>query len=219
MTTEAHAVEVDLSIFATTPTFPASLFPPVEAPDLRLADGSAAVDTGVPIPNVDDGFAGAAPDLGAYEAGSALPTYGPRMGGPVCGDGVVEVGESCDDGNTTPGDGCNATCQLEEPPGADGGIEPGIDAGVHLGEPGYADGGMTPTGGDGCGCRVPATSRPEAPAAIALALLALVIRRRRAARGSTSPDSSRSRHRPTASRACSRPKPGACPRCGDRPRG
>lgn len=28
----------------------------------------------------------------------------------VCGNGVVEVGESCDDGNTTPGDGCSAVC-------------------------------------------------------------------------------------------------------------
>ena len=25
------------------------------------------------------------------------------------------VAEQCDDGNTTPGDGCNATCQIEIP--------------------------------------------------------------------------------------------------------
>ena len=33
----------------------------------------------------------------------------------VCGDGVVEsgLGETCDDGNTTSGDGCSATCQAE----------------------------------------------------------------------------------------------------------
>lgn len=32
----------------------------------------------------------------------------------VCGNGFVDgTGEVCDDGNTTPGDGCNATCQLE----------------------------------------------------------------------------------------------------------
>jgi len=30
----------------------------------------------------------------------------------VCGNGVVETGEACDDGNTAAGDGCNA-CQLE----------------------------------------------------------------------------------------------------------
>jgi cysteine-rich repeat protein len=34
-------------------------------------------------------------------------------GGVVCGNSLVEVGEQCDDGNTTAGDGCNATCQDE----------------------------------------------------------------------------------------------------------
>jgi cysteine-rich repeat protein len=33
--------------------------------------------------------------------------------GPVCGNGVLENGEACDDGNTTPGDGCDANCQIE----------------------------------------------------------------------------------------------------------
>jgi len=32
-----------------------------------------------------------------------------------CGDAVVEAGETCDDGNATSGDGCNATCQIELP--------------------------------------------------------------------------------------------------------
>ncbi len=30
-----------------------------------------------------------------------------------CGDEIVGCGEQCDDGNTTPGDGCSATCQFE----------------------------------------------------------------------------------------------------------
>jgi hypothetical protein len=46
--------------------------------DFRLKPGSAAIDRGVPIPNVNDGFTGAAPDLGALEAGQPLPIYGPR---------------------------------------------------------------------------------------------------------------------------------------------
>lgn len=33
---------------------------------------------------------------------------------PICGNGVVEPGESCDDGNTFDGDCCSATCQVEE---------------------------------------------------------------------------------------------------------
>ncbi len=32
---------------------------------------------------------------------------------PVCGNGEVESGEQCDDGGTTPGDGCDANCQYE----------------------------------------------------------------------------------------------------------
>ena len=31
----------------------------------------------------------------------------------LCGDGVTDPGEQCDDGNTTGGDGCSATCQSE----------------------------------------------------------------------------------------------------------
>jgi cysteine-rich repeat protein len=33
---------------------------------------------------------------------------------PTCGNGVIEPGEQCDDGNTVPCDGCSATCQIEE---------------------------------------------------------------------------------------------------------
>ena len=34
-------------------------------------------------------------------------------GGSVCGNGKVEEGEQCDDGNTASGDGCSATCRAE----------------------------------------------------------------------------------------------------------
>jgi len=33
----------------------------------------------------------------------------------VCGDGVVDRSEQCDDGNTVDGDGCSSTCQIETP--------------------------------------------------------------------------------------------------------
>jgi len=46
--------------------------------DFRLRPGSAAIDRGVVIPNINDGFSGKAPDLGALEAGQPLPIYGPR---------------------------------------------------------------------------------------------------------------------------------------------
>lgn len=77
MTTEVHAVEVGLSMFAASVAYPTP-FPAHTPPDLRPAAAGAAVDRGVALPNINDGFSGSAPDLGAYEAGTALPTYGPR---------------------------------------------------------------------------------------------------------------------------------------------
>ena len=46
--------------------------------DFRLRPGSAAVDWGMVLPSVTDGFTGSAPDLGALEVGGAAPHYGPR---------------------------------------------------------------------------------------------------------------------------------------------
>ena len=46
--------------------------------DLRPKAASGAVDAGVPLDNINDGFKGKAPDLGAYELGQKLPHYGPR---------------------------------------------------------------------------------------------------------------------------------------------
>jgi hypothetical protein len=48
------------------------------AADFRLRPGSAAVDRGIELPNITDGFSGRAPDLGALEVGKPLPIYGPR---------------------------------------------------------------------------------------------------------------------------------------------
>jgi cysteine-rich repeat protein len=39
----------------------------------------------------------------------------PTPGGP-CGNGVLDAGEQCDDGNTVNGDCCSATCQIEATP-------------------------------------------------------------------------------------------------------
>jgi cysteine-rich repeat protein len=35
-------------------------------------------------------------------------------GAPLCGNGVIEAGEACDDGNLNGGDGCGATCSIEQ---------------------------------------------------------------------------------------------------------
>ena len=50
----------------------------IELNDLRLSPSSQAIDAGVVLPNVNDGYQGTAPDLGAHELGSSPPHYGPR---------------------------------------------------------------------------------------------------------------------------------------------
>ena len=44
----------------------------------------------------------AMPDIPTIEVGNLS----------MCGNGVMDPGESCDDGNKTPGDGCSAICQM-----------------------------------------------------------------------------------------------------------
>ncbi len=78
---EAHGVELDYDIFA-------DLAPPditrrhhvYHSMDLnfQLRAGSKAIDAGQVLPTINDGFAGAAPDLGALELGRDEPHYGPR---------------------------------------------------------------------------------------------------------------------------------------------
>jgi len=81
---EAHGIEVDYDVFEKLrqPLAPDSSKPgaPYHAADLnfRLRSGAKAVDAGTRLPNVNDGFAGRAPDLGAYELGAQEPVYGPR---------------------------------------------------------------------------------------------------------------------------------------------
>jgi len=80
LTTEKHAVLVDMSVFEGV-EFPNPPVPERKPPDLRLRPGCAAVDAGIRIPNVNDGYTGVAPDLGAYELGREVPHYGPRPEG------------------------------------------------------------------------------------------------------------------------------------------
>ena len=75
---------VDYDVFVNVPRLDAQDVATVqkvykaESFDFRLKPGSAAVDRGMALPNVTDGFAGAAPDLGAIEVGQTAPHYGPR---------------------------------------------------------------------------------------------------------------------------------------------
>lgn len=80
-TTEKHAVQVDMDVFANNVPFPNPPLPERPIPDLRLKPGSAAIDAGAVLPNINENFTGKAPDLGAYELGRDLPLYGPRPTG------------------------------------------------------------------------------------------------------------------------------------------
>jgi hypothetical protein len=73
-------VQVDLSIFKGV-EFPNPPLPERKPADLRPLPGTAVVDQGTRLPNINDGFLGKGPDMGAYEAGQKLPVYGPRPQG------------------------------------------------------------------------------------------------------------------------------------------
>jgi len=81
---DLHSVALDYDVFVNVPRLDAKDLRKVQTVykaeefDFGLKSGSAAIDRGVALPNVTDGFAGRAPDLGALEYGQAPPRYGPR---------------------------------------------------------------------------------------------------------------------------------------------
>jgi hypothetical protein len=78
---EKHCVAVDPAT-----AFASGVKPPDNADtkfelsvnDLRLKEGSAAIDAGEAMPGFNDDPTGKSPDLGAYEFGKDVPHYGPR---------------------------------------------------------------------------------------------------------------------------------------------
>lgn len=79
---ERHGIEVETDIFENVllpdPQNPGKVYP-VDGYDFRLRKGSAPIDAGTVLPNINDDYSGKAPDLGAYEYGLPLPHYGPRQ--------------------------------------------------------------------------------------------------------------------------------------------
>jgi hypothetical protein len=51
---------------------------PVPPHSMTLRAECTAVDAGAVLPNINDGFAGCGPDLGAHERGHEAAVYGPR---------------------------------------------------------------------------------------------------------------------------------------------
>ena len=84
-----------------------------EKADPQSTGGAEAVATGgtvgdgtTPPTGVDLGTGGTGASAGADGTGGAVPAY--------CGNGVIDAGETCDDGNAGPGDGCSALCTTEQ---------------------------------------------------------------------------------------------------------
>jgi hypothetical protein len=81
---DQHSVTVDYDVFVNVPRLDGKDLRSVqtlykaEDLDFRLKPNSAAVDRGIALPNVTDGFSGQAPDLGALEVGQQMPHVGPR---------------------------------------------------------------------------------------------------------------------------------------------
>ena len=189
-TTEKHAVQVDLGIFATPPAFPANPYPPKPAADLRLAAGSAVIDKGVVIAGLNDDFAGSAPDLGAYELGAPLPTYGPRVGGVGTGTGggsgtggaggaagtggAGTTGAAGRGGSSAGGTGGSPAAGTGGTGGASGTGQAGTGGSASSG----AGGTTGQTGTSGCSCTTAGTRPGGCGWAALLAAIVLAARRR-----------------------------------------
>jgi hypothetical protein len=78
---DAHSVPVEYDVFQSLrpadPAAPTRVYDPASV-DVRLKPDAAVIDRGVALPNVNDGFSGRGPDLGALEVGQPTPHYGPR---------------------------------------------------------------------------------------------------------------------------------------------
>ena len=78
---DSHSRMVDWSIFrqARPPaqSDPTHVYRPEDF-DFSLVPGATAIDAGMILPGITDGYTGNAPDLGALESGRPAPIYGPR---------------------------------------------------------------------------------------------------------------------------------------------
>lgn len=80
---EMNAVRIDHNTCFNSFNVPSPPPAPVPFQHLTLDANCAAVDAGLPLANINEGFLGSAPDMGAYELGQNMPHYGPR---PQLGD-------------------------------------------------------------------------------------------------------------------------------------
>lgn len=125
----AKVVIPDIEPPPPEPAEPEAADEPVAEPESTVAvpAGPAAAITSatptttvtVPPPIADEAAAAAlVSDPASVEpvAAAAAPAATTRTARPICGDGKVDDGEECDDGNKTVGDSCDSSCKKETLP-------------------------------------------------------------------------------------------------------
>jgi hypothetical protein len=75
---ETNSVILASTVFASAAAMPASYTTLVSPQDWSLHASSNAVDAALLLPNINDSYVGAGPDLGALERGAVAPVYGVR---------------------------------------------------------------------------------------------------------------------------------------------
>jgi uncharacterized membrane protein YgcG len=220
---ETHGHILTPPIFESGLTAPANYKTSLPAADLTLAATAMALDRGRLMPNLNDGYRGAAPDLGALERGCPLPIFGVRPPGvdetnaPLgCSSSPEDAGAT--EGGTTPpadastdgsggGGGTAGRSGASGNGGASGGNGgTGFDAsaggggvaGWNSGGTNGASGSATSDAGKGgCGCTLVRSDGSEAR--LAWLLLAFLARMRRARTRKIGAGTDT--HRPASSRA------------------
>ncbi len=104
--------QIEPGFVCTTPGAPCT-------PEVATTCGNGTIDPGE---SCDDGnmvsgdgcssTCQVEPGFGCATPGRACVRFDASVAA-VCGDGIVESGEQCDDSNATSGDGCSSTCQSE----------------------------------------------------------------------------------------------------------
>jgi hypothetical protein len=78
---ELQGLVLEPDVFASGIVGPEDYRPALPPSFLTLRSGASAQDRALLLPNINDRFRGAGPDLGALELGCSLPVYGPRAAG------------------------------------------------------------------------------------------------------------------------------------------
>ncbi|MCX6749249.1 MAG: myxococcus cysteine-rich repeat containing protein [Candidatus Pacearchaeota archaeon] len=81
-----------------------TLFSPIISADIISVNAGGGNETAVTDKYIEGFFSG---------------ITGAVVSVPVCGNSIIETGETCDDGNIVSGDGCSSACQTEVPGGGE----------------------------------------------------------------------------------------------------